>query len=80
MSRRYYIIEADSEVSLSEPGYYGYYYRSRKEQDTISFHEDVMGEELTHWTNEAGYKAILLDSDLLSKYKNRPCNVVWVKE
>tara|TARA_B100000029_G_scaffold510349_2_gene601592 strand:- start:809 stop:1033 length:225 start_codon:yes stop_codon:yes gene_type:complete len=72
------IISKNTEAFLSTEGYYGYYYRDSTKR--IVFEKDVEGNELTHWRNEKGWKAILLRPENLDQYPNRPCNVVWIKE
>ena len=74
------IIPKNTEAYLSTTGYYGYYYRDRDVKGRIYFTEDVLGQCLTDWKNEQGWKAVLLSPEILNKYPSRPCNVVWVKE
>ena len=78
MSRRPYVIPKGTVAYLSERGYYGYFYRDVDKE--ITFQTDMVGEELTDWNNQPGWKAVLLHYPLLKEYKERPCNVVWVKE
>lgn len=78
LSRKPYVIAKGTVAYLSQRGYYGYFYKDLDKE--ISFEVDMAGEELTDWKNEPGWKAILLKYPILDKYKERPCNVVWVKE
>lgn len=79
MLRKTYVLEKNQQVFLSTLGYYGYYYRGRSQDHKIKFDQNVIGQEL-NWTNEKGWKAILLSHELLCKYPDRICNVIWIKE
>lgn len=70
---------ASTPFFLSEKGYYGYHYLDSSKKYFLS--KEILAKPLT-WKSGFGseWKAFLLPHEALSTYKNRSCNVIWVKE